>query len=67
MDFKESCYVKRARSTQMAFQNRRAGLEIFHKKNIVRSGMLPPHVLIKMPPFFRCRRCWLLPRIHVLT
>lgn len=38
MDYKECCYVKRARSTQMAFQNRRAGLEIFHKKNIVRFG-----------------------------
>ncbi|CAN0289244.1 unnamed protein product, partial [Scytosiphon promiscuus] len=37
MDYKTSCYVKRARSTQMAFQNRRTGLEIFHKKNIVRS------------------------------
>ena len=36
VDYKECCYVKRARSTQMAFQNRRAGLEIFHKKNIVR-------------------------------
>ncbi|CBN76477.1 conserved unknown protein [Ectocarpus siliculosus] len=38
VDYKTSSYVKRARSSQMAFQNRRAGLEIFHKKNIVSGG-----------------------------
>lgn len=36
LDFKTTSPIKRARSTQMAFQNRRAVLEIFHKKNMFR-------------------------------
>ena len=51
MDYKECCYVKRARSTQMAFQNRRAGLEIFHKKNIVRFAVFSRRVKTQQVDF----------------
>ncbi|CAM9986148.1 unnamed protein product, partial [Pylaiella littoralis] len=50
VDFKASCYLKRARSTQMAFQNRRAGLEIFHKRNIVSGGKLIGKCLVPLQP-----------------
>ncbi|CAM9996992.1 unnamed protein product, partial [Ectocarpus fasciculatus] len=50
VDYKTSSYVKRARSSQMAFQNRRAGLEIFHKKNIVSGGKLIGKCLVPLQP-----------------
>ncbi|CAN0323057.1 unnamed protein product, partial [Scytosiphon promiscuus] len=59
MDYKTPCYVKRARSTQMAFQNRRTGLEIFHKKNIGRSVGQP--ACLAEPAFFHLKRRRLIP------
>lgn len=45
LGFKICHHVKRARSTQMAFQNRRASLEIFYKRNMFRSGYVDAYLI----------------------